>query len=166
MEDADPRQAVRQLIDSLHSPPLRGEKLTLYLDGELRRFLSTPIKPTQEGMKEACQRAERLIKDFARGYGNGPPAVKAIEQIWQKLAETPDSNPSDPISAKRRNLGGRPPKFEWDAFWRQVVKIANTPDGLPARTELQNIMMDWCAVQWGDTPADSMIRDKLGPLYR
>ena len=60
---------------------------------ELRGFLSTPIKPTQEGMKEACQRAERLIKDFARGYGNGPPAVKAIEQIWQKLAETPDLNP-------------------------------------------------------------------------
>ena len=66
MEDADPRQAVRQLIDSLHSPPLRGEKLTLYLDGELRRFLSTSIKPTQEGMKEACQRADRLIKDFGK----------------------------------------------------------------------------------------------------
>jgi len=166
MQDADPRRAVRQLIDDLHSP-LRGEKLSLYLDQELARFLSAPIEPTQEGMSEACWWADRLIKEFYRGYKNGPPAVNAEKKIWQKLQDAPDPSFSKPMSSKRRNLGGRPPKFTWDAFWCHIVEIANTPDGLPPdRTELQRHMMDWCAEQWGDAaPSDSTVREKLAKLY-
>src|SRR4051794_5920971 len=152
MQDADPRRAIRRQIDNLHFG-LRGEKLSIYLNQELTRFLSLSIEPTREGMSEACRWAERLNKEFARAYGNGPTAVSAQKQIWQKLVDAPDPSFIKPTPSKRKNLGGRPPKFNWDAFWCHIVEIANTPDGLPDRAELQRHMMDWCAEQWDDTPA-------------
>ncbi len=165
MQNADPRRAVHQLIDNLHSP-LRGQKLALYLDQELAHFVSAPIEPTQEGLSEACRWAKQLIKEFARGYGNGPPAVSAQKQIWQKLADAPDPAPDKPLPSKRNNTGGRPPKADWDAFWCEIVRIANTPDGLPDRTELQRHMMNWWIDKLDDaSPADSTVREKLAKLY-
>src|SRR4051794_20423625 len=63
--DADPRRAIRQQIHHLHYG-LRGEKLAIYLNQELTRFLSLSIEPTPEGMSEACRWAERFNKEFAK----------------------------------------------------------------------------------------------------
>ena len=63
------------------------------------------------------------------------------------------------------NKGGRPAKHGWDGFWHEVVRIANTPDGLPDRAELQRRMMDWCGEYWDEPPAESAVRGKLAALY-
>ncbi len=66
---------------------------------------------------------------------------------------------------QRRNAGGRPRMYDWDAFDREIVRIALTPDGFPEkRPELIRHMTDWCERTWGKTPADSMIRDRIARL--
>jgi hypothetical protein len=73
------------------------------------------------------------------------------------------TSPPEPAA---RNRGGRPPKYDWDAFWVEIVRRANTPDGLPEdRRELQRGMLDWCAETWGDAPEESEIRKRIGMLY-
>ena len=66
-------------------------------------------------------------------------------------------------SGKRR---GRPPKYDWQAFMVEVVRTANTPDGLPERqVDLENIMLQWCQDKWGVQPSTSTIREKISPCY-
>ena len=65
----------------------------------------------------------------------------------------------------KKNVGGRPPKWDWVAFDGEVVRIANTPNGLPDRTILKQKMVDWCEREWGDSPADSTVRDRISRLY-
>jgi hypothetical protein len=65
----------------------------------------------------------------------------------------------------QRNVGGRPPKYDWDAFAREIVRLANTPDGLPKREELHRYMLDWCEKAWGDAPAESTVRERIARLY-
>jgi hypothetical protein len=68
---------------------------------------------------------------------------------------------------KRLQLGGRPPKIDWDLFWIEIVWRANTPDGLPEeRAALHKQMMQFCADRWGEeAPGDSTVRDKLSKLF-
>ena len=62
---------------------------------------------------------------------------------------------------------GRPTKFDWDAFHRKIVLIANTPDGLPEKqADLEKMMLQWCENTWGKQPGQSTVREKLSPIYR
>jgi hypothetical protein len=63
------------------------------------------------------------------------------------------SNPSP------KGKGGRKP-YPWDEFWLEIVRIANAPDGLPARDELQERMIQWCHDTWG-TIGDSTVRERI-----
>ena len=62
---------------------------------------------------------------------------------------------------------GSKPKFAWDDFWREVVRIANTPDGLPeTQAHLEKHMQEWCRRNWGDEPSLSTIREKVNKLEK
>lgn len=77
-----------------------------------------------------------------------------------------DSGISATAAAPQKNRGGRPPRYDWDAFDREIVRIANTVDGLPVRPALQRQMLAWCHHGWGDnTPAESVVRDRIAKLY-
>ncbi|WP_146201963.1 hypothetical protein [Teichococcus aestuarii] len=79
---------------------------------------------------------------------------------------SPEASASAEPSAATVPKGGRPAKWDWDAFWVEVVRLANTPDGLPeTQAELHRIMMDWCMNSWNNTPADSEIRKRLSRVY-
>jgi hypothetical protein len=59
------------------------------------------------------------------------------------------------------------PKFDWDPFWIEIVRMANTADGLPEdREELHRYMTDFCAARFSDPPHATAIRDKLAMLPR
>jgi hypothetical protein len=59
----------------------------------------------------------------------------------------------------------RPPKFNWDQFWLEIVRMANTADGLPEdRAELLRHMTDFCVTGFSDPPGAAVIRDKLAML--
>jgi hypothetical protein len=59
----------------------------------------------------------------------------------------------------------RLPKFNWDQFWVEIVRMANGPDGLPAdREELYRSIGDYCAARFSDPPGENLIRSKLAML--
>ena len=58
---------------------------------------------------------------------------------------------------QRKNKGGAPRKYDWAAFIQEVVRIANTPDGLPDWAQLTKDMKEWCLNNWGIEPAESLI---------
>jgi hypothetical protein len=61
--------------------------------------------------------------------------------------------------------GGRPPRYDRDEFIREVVRRANTPDGLPDRPTLTKQMAQWCVDNWQDPPCDSLLRDWIAKAY-
>ena len=79
-----------------------------------------------------------------------------------KSASAGSSSTSDLAT---RNAGGRPPKYDWDEFNREVVRRANTPDGLPDRNMLTRDMREWCIQHWGDEPSDSLLRERIAKIY-
>jgi hypothetical protein len=91
-------------------------------------------------------------------------AATAASVAAQAQQPTETATAAEP---QQRNAGGRPRIYDWDAFDREILRIANTdPDGLPEeRPELMRQMIDWCERKWGKTPADSMIRERIARLY-
>src|SRR5262249_5813813 len=69
------------------------------------------------------------------------------------------------LNASARNRGGRPAKYDWEAFYCEIIKRANTVDGLPDRAELTANMKEWCQNEWNAEPPDSLVRDKIAKVY-
>ena len=62
---------------------------------------------------------------------------------------------------------GRPRAHDWDTFHREVIRIANTVDGLPeSQADLVRTMSGWWQTKLGDEPANSSLREKISLIYR
>ena len=69
---------------------------------------------------------------------------------------------ASPEGSDRR---GRPPKFNWPAFYVEIAVQADL-DGLPEKqAELERVMADWCSLTWGEVPGESTLRHALSPIY-
>lgn len=68
-------------------------------------------------------------------------------------------------SSRRSSIGGRPLEFDWMGFARELIRLANTLDGLPDRAATTEHMKKWCAEKWGREPSDSMVRGKIALLH-
>ena len=96
------------------------------------------------------------------------PMNKQIAALATKVEEL-EARPA--TEARAANKGGRPRKYDWDAFTREIIRTANSPDGLPTdpsggidRAAIQRQMLDWCAKNWLDVPADSVVRERLSKI--
>jgi hypothetical protein len=73
------------------------------------------------------------------------------------------------FSAKDRvpkNVGGRPPKWNWEEFWLELCARVHE-EGLPAKqTEMVEVMEQWFVDQRGDHPAESEIKKRVSRLWR
>lgn len=71
------------------------------------------------------------------------------------------------ITGRRSEKVGRPTKWDWDGFWIEACRLANTPDGLPeCRADFTRHMQSWFADNnGGDSPSDSEIKEKARRLY-
>lgn len=94
----------------------------------------------------------------ANATAGDPPPSEA-----RATAPSPQTTAPSPLKSGR--AGGRPPKWDWDGFAREMVRLANTPNGLPDRRATAEHMRKWCASEWGCEPADSVLRDKIARLY-
>lgn len=112
---------------------------------------------------------------YGLGLWLGDGAYIDLLVDWDQLqAAFPWRLPVSPVTEGKRdalqpqdNRRGRPKKHDWESFLREVVRIANCPDGLPERmAQLEQAMAIWCLETWGYEPSESQIRDKLAPLYR
>ena len=88
----------------------------------------------------------------------------ATENVSQDTTLTTDGT-SGAHQHSQKNRGGRPAKWDWISFAGEMMRLANKPDGLPSRPELQKQMLDWCERAWGDSPAESSVRDLIARLY-
>jgi hypothetical protein len=60
---------------------------------------------------------------------------------------------------------GRPPKYDWDQFYAELIVGADL-DGLPAtQAELVSQMANWCLENWGEQPADSVLKEKTAAIF-
>jgi hypothetical protein len=85
-------------------------------------------------------------------------SVRIRAEAVKKLSSRGSPMPS-------RNLGGRPSKFDWEGYWIEIVKLANTPDGLPDRPKLRHHMQEFISNNWHAQPEESEIRKRLARLY-
>jgi hypothetical protein len=63
-----------------------------------------------------------------------------------------------------RNQGGRPPAYDWDQFWIQIIAVISSGKDLPKREELTEQMREFVA-GWVKVPDDSTVRKKIARLY-
>jgi hypothetical protein len=115
-----------------------------------------------------------LLADVARLAGEmtvaEPEPAVIREKIAALTAEVEKLKASSVPEARAANKGGRPPKYDWDAFTRELIRIANL-DGLPTgrsggvdRAAIQRQMLNWCAENWLDMPAESVVRERLSKI--
>jgi hypothetical protein len=79
--------------------------------------------------------------------------------------ESVENAPKLPV-AERRPLRsspvGRPPHEARDAFIREMIRLADSKDGLPEKSELNRLMKIWAAQEYEhDVPGDTTIGDWL-----
>jgi hypothetical protein len=79
------------------------------------------------------------------------------------VAELKRCFPQHPKEEERR---GAPAKFEWTSFHTEIAVRAEL-DGLPPKqAELEREMALWCEDTWGQAPAESVLRERIAPIYR
>jgi hypothetical protein len=61
--------------------------------------------------------------------------------------------------------GGRPPKYDWEAFHIEITRIALADGELPDRAELHRRMSAWCGNRWAEQPEESELRKRMSRLY-
>ena len=88
--------------------------------------------------------------------GNGKPPTA------RTLPSDPPSNPPAPI-----DRGGRPAEHDWNAFFLEIVRRANRPDGLPeTQAELVRDMLAWFLSTYGREPAESSVKERVSKVYK
>lgn len=84
----------------------------------------------------------------------------------RKLEPRPMFPASTPPQNLNANKGGRPAQFDWDSFTMEIVRIANTPDGLPAKqVDLVIKMLVWFLSEYNAVPSESIIKDRVSKIY-
>ena len=81
-----------------------------------------------------------------------------LDPITADAAETKaTTDPRGTVLPKGRP--GRKPKWDWDRAIRHIIKVANSPDGLPPiQADIERLVADWFFEHYGENPSESMIR--------
>ena len=76
--------------------------------------------------------------------------------------ELPETDAELPAKSK----GGRPREYDWDALTVEIIRIANSPDGLPeTQAELIEHLMQWCENTWRKQPAESSVKSRVSKIF-
>jgi hypothetical protein len=92
------------------------------------------------------------------------PRVKRWRQDEGHFSAEPTAVAVTPALGLSR-AGGRPRKWDWDAVVKEMMRLANTANGLPDRTNTTKHLLEWCMMQWGDEPGESTMREKVAIWY-
>tara|TARA_R110002020_G_scaffold56074_35_gene155387 strand:+ start:4384 stop:5019 length:636 start_codon:yes stop_codon:yes gene_type:complete len=93
------------------------------------------------------------------GSQTGPLPTASSIDTGLRAAPIPD-----PIA---KGKGGRPQEYDWDSFTSEIVRRANSPDGLPERqADLIRDMLQWFRDTFDMEPAESSVKARISKIYR
>ena len=105
----------------------------------------------------------------SRGYAIDITDVDLLASdlaMWIGIDPNPGTETEKTEATTAFNRPGRKPKYDWDAFFAEIVVRADL-DGLPdTQAELERTMADWCLDSWGEQPSESTIRSKVALIYK
>jgi hypothetical protein len=102
------------------------------------------------------------------GFSDANPPTVWPEEFMQETetSAAPSTEFGSVPEGPAKNRGGRPLKFDWDAFWVEVVRFVDSNGIDPEfRTECQKHMELWTARKWAEPPSENTIRDKLAKVF-
>lgn len=131
---------------------------SLHIIGNFSETLISRAEP------EKFARMKKLFPAFL--FDTLAPFEKAESPLdrFNRLAAkmTPVPPPVQPA-----NLGGRPTEYDWDSFMLEIIRRANTPDGLPdSQAELVREMLQWFTDKFGSEPAESSVKQRTSKIYK
>jgi hypothetical protein len=123
------------------------------------------------GVRKAKGFRDGIIQEIEKAWFVGQIGQQGVDWSRSAMLKYGVEYSEMKISPRETNddpkKGERVPKFNWDRFWVEIVRIANMTDGLPEDgEELYRCMADFCTTKFGDPPSETTIRDKLAMLYR
>ncbi|HKH83904.1 MAG TPA: hypothetical protein VKA25_09490 [Gemmatimonadales bacterium] len=91
----------------------------------------------------------------------------SIPELQQTSAGSSGGEPGPGLSRiNQERPRGRPPKFSWEEFYAEIAVRADL-DGLPpTQADLTRAMSEWCLKHWGEEPSESLLKEKIAPIYR
>ena len=117
------------------------------------------VTKMKDGSTHFAYKAEQAV-DLDTG------AIVAITTHGGAAAELGSQKTQRSTGAPRtqRNRGGAPAKYDWEALWFELIRIAQI-DEFQSRRELRQRALAWIGENWGDGgPSDSVLREKLSRL--
>lgn len=96
---------------------------------------------------------------FKPGQSDTAPVLEQARQVAAHAAPS--------VSTESRVApGGRPQKWDWDAFWVRLCLIIHN-DGIPeTQAELVRKLQDWFGTTHGDMPHESDIKKRVSKFFR
>ncbi len=86
------------------------------------------------------------------------------EPAWMPAIKKPLKASEQPVPLNR---GGRPQEYDWDTFLLEIIRKANTPDGLPDKqADLVKDMLFWFQETYSNEPAESAVKARISKIYR
>ena len=102
------------------------------------------------------------LKALANSKGQRPTFLFDTLMPETGSKDLPESECVTPVKSK----GGRPREYDWDALTIEIIRIANSPDGLPeTQAEIIEQLLQWCENAWGKQPADSSVKSRISKIY-
>ena len=102
------------------------------------------------------------LRAFAKSKKQHPAFL--FDTLLPEKTETGGDNSKE--ADRQPSRIGRPVEYDWDGFVIEIIRIANTLDGLPEKqSELIVTMLQWCEDTWGNQPAQSTTKDKISKIY-
>ena len=138
--------------------------------GTDRDHVLTPV-PREEWRLLDFKRQMNLaqLPDGNVAYSGAFVLRHEVVPLW--LSETPVVTvPPQSLLRERSDQpppkrGGRPPIYDWDAMWIEVVKLA-TEDKINDRPALSRHLLAWFAERGSPEPGESIFKDKMSKLFR
>ena len=100
-------------------------------------------------------------EDLLRVWPDAGDAPQQAADTWTAGATITELDPPGArATAAKKSRGGRPVDYDWDAAIREIVRLANTPDGIPSRRALTKHLTSWFAAR-DEHPSPSRLRQQL-----
>lgn len=131
--------------------------------GQLRAYTGkNPYHSIGKHEKTLINRED--LVELARSKGVYPAFLFDTLAPFQSIATAAEGGKT--AGARGKNKGGRPQEYDWDTFIFEIIRQANTPDGLPEKqATLIRCMLEWCNENFGSEPAESSVKQRISKIY-